>query len=437
MARTQNRLKGTHLSTTRAGKYADGGNLWLQVRPAKRKDAAPFRSWIFIYKSPELGKDRMMGLGRAGPRDVTLSQARTLAAEMRAKLKRGLDPIIEREKAGAEKKANAGSHSFKAVAAALIESRKPSWKNPVHAAQWPRSLERFAYPLIGDLHVAEVTVDHVLQILQPLWKTGAAGRVETAVRLRGRIEMILDAAKARGLRSGDNPARWKGCLDALLPPPRKIRKPKHHPALNYKDLPRFMTDLCTRQGISPKALQFTILTAARTSEVTGARWAEIDLEKKVWTVPPERMKGRREGDPAHRVPLSNATRAILCTLPTEEGNPFVFLGGTAGEGLTNAAMLELTKEMAYPSTTPGKIAVPHGFRSTFKDWCSEETSHPNTVSEMALAHVIKDETEAAYRRGDMLERRRKLMTDWAGFAVSGMRDDRNVVSIGTAKAQPL
>jgi len=433
MARTLHRLKGTHLSTNKPGKFADGGNLWLQVRPAKTEGKPPFRSWIFIYKSPELGKDRMMGLGKAGPKDVTLAQARTLAAKMRAKLERGLDPIIEREKAAAAKKASAGSHSFKAVAKALIEARKPGWKNKVHADQWPRSLERFVYPVIGHLHVAEVTVDHVIQILQPLWKAGTDGRVETAIRLRGRIEMVLDAAKARGLRSGDNPARWKGGLDALLPAPRKMRKPQHHPALNYKDLPKFMADLAEREGISPKALQFTILTAARTTEVIGARWPEIDLKEKVWTVPPERMKARRAGDAPHRVPLSNAACAILRSLPTEEGNPYLFIGGNEGEGLTNAAMLELTKEMAYPSTTEGKIAVPHGFRSTFKDWCSEETSHPNTVSEMALAHIIKNETEAAYRRGDMLERRRVLMEDWASFATGGLADSKVVPIRAKAK----
>lgn len=416
MARTLNRLKGTHLATTRPGKYADGGNLWLQVRPAKSKGKPPFRSWIFIYRSRELGKDRMMGLGRAGPRDITLSQARAFAAEMRKVVAEGRDPIIEREKAEAARKASAGSHSFKGVAQSVIQARRAGWKNKVHADQWPSSLERFAYPVIGDLHVAEVGVDHVLRILEPLWKAGPDGRVETGIRLRGRIEIILDAAKARGLRSGDNPARWKGCLDALLPAPRKVRKPLHHPALAYADLPRFIADLQGRPGISPKALAFAILTAARTAEVIGARWSEIDLAAQVWTIPPERMKARREGDAPHRVPLTDAAVDLVRALPIEEGNPFVFIGGKAGAGLSNMALLELTKEMNYPSATEGKIAVPHGFRSTFKDWCSEETSHPNIISEMALAHVIKDDTEAAYRRGDLLERRRKLMDDWAAFA---------------------
>lgn len=407
MARTLNKLTASKLKSKKPGRYADGGNLYLQITASKTEGAEPFRSWLFLYKSPTTGKYRMMGLGKAGPKDVTLERARDDAKVQRALLRDGKDPLdVQQAEREAKRVASAKPVTFKDVAADYIAAHRESWKNQIHAKQWEQSLRKFAYPKLGPMDVAAITVNHVLDVLRPIWHDDRAngGRIETASRLRGRIEAVLGAAKVRGLRTGENPARWDENLDNLLPSPKKVKKVRHHPALPYDELPPFFKELRQRDGISARALEFLILCASRTSEVIRAKWPEIDLDGKVWTIPAERMKAQRE----HIVPLPDAAVALLKRLPREDGNEFVFIGGKEGEPLSNMALLELMKEMR-----PGY--VPHGFRSTFKDWASEQTAHPNIVSEAALAHVVADKTEAAYRRGDLLQKRRRLMADWARY----------------------
>ena len=281
------------------------------------------------------------------------------------------------------------SISFREFAEEWITAQEPGWRNPKSSAQWRSSLKSYAYPVIGDLSPPAITTGHLMTILSPIWSE----KPETANRVRNRIGQILDAAKARGLRSGDNPADWRGNLKHLLPAQAKVKSVKHHEALPYAELPAFMVELRQRVGISARALEFTILTAARTGEVVGATWSEIDLRAKVWTVPAARMKGGRE----HRVPLSKRALEILKALPREDGNAHIFIGAHARKGLSNMSMLELLRGMREGLTV-------HGFRSSFRDWASEATSHPRDVVEMALSHAVGDKVEAAYRRGDLFER---------------------------------
>lgn len=424
MARTTNRLTATKLTTKTPGRYADGGNLYLQVTLPKskpkskgsttKKERAPFRSWLFIYKSPKTRVYRMMGLGRASDRDVDLSKARKKAAALRALLAEHIDPLDARQ---ADKEAaravSKNPTTFKEFAGDYIADHKTSWKNSTHAKQWEQSLRDYAYPAIGNLDVAAITVNDVMKVLRPIWHT----KTETAARLRGRIENILGAAKVSGKRTGDNPAAWHENLEELLPSPKKIKTVKHHPALAYTDAPQFVKELRERDGISARALEFLILCATRTNEIIGAVWDEIDLDEKLWIIPKHRMKAKRD----HIVPLPDRAVAILKRLPREKGNPHVFIGGKEGLPLSDMAMLELVKEMR-----PG-ITV-HGFRSTFKDWAAEETSHANIVTEMALAHTIGDKTEAAYRRGDLLKKRRRLMDDWARYCERLASDKHGIVT---------
>lgn len=375
------------------GRYGDGGNLWLQVSKWGTK------SWIFRYNLG--GRERHMGLGDFPTLSLAEAREKALAARKLVKID-GIDPIEQRRQAKEAKRIEDASRiTFRAAAERYIAAHESSWRNPIHRAQWPSTLDRFAYAVIGDLPVSSVTTAHVMQILEPIWQT----RTETASRTRGRIEAVLDWATARHYRTGENPARWRGHLDKLLPAKTKVRKVRHQPAMAIDEVPGFIAELRRSEFVSARALEFTILCAARTGEVIGAKWSEIDLAAKVWTIPGERMKSGRE----HRVPLSGRAIELLGTVPRVVGCAFVFPGARAGHGLSNMAMLECLREMR------GRSVSVHGFRSTFRDWAGERTNFPREIAEAALAHVLGDKTEAAYRRGDALEKRRRLMEAWAGF----------------------
>jgi len=362
------------------GLLNDGAGLYL-------KDGS---SWIFRYQRN--GKKRDHGLGPA--RDIGLAEARRLAAEARRLLIDGQDPIDERRAARA---ARAATISFAEAGGDYVKSHSPGWRSQKHLRQWESSLATFVYPVIGEKPVNEIGVVDVLAVLTPIW----ADKAETADRVRNRIELILDSAKALGFRSGENPAAWRGHLDKLLPPRSKVRAVRHFAALPYADMAEFMTALRQQPGPSSRALEFLILTAARSGEVLGATWDEIDLEKKVWTLPAERTKARRE----QRVPLTAAALAILAEMAAIRMSDFVFPGQ---RGPLSPGMLQLTlKRMGRADITP------HGFRSAFRDFAGNETSFPREICEQALGHATGDAVEQAYRRGDALERRRALMNAWA------------------------
>ncbi|WP_375783036.1 tyrosine-type recombinase/integrase [Bradyrhizobium sp. Pha-3] len=382
MARKINRLNARSVATIKEfGRHADGGGLYLSISPNGG------RRWTFLYRWH--GKPTELGFGSA--RDVSLARARELAGGARAQIAEGVNPK------GARKPA--GGSTFGECADRLIEAMRPSWRNEKHGAQWTMTLRDYAAPL-RRLPVGEVTVDNVLEVLKPIWQS----KPETASRLRGRIEKVLDAAKAQGLRSGENPARWRGHLDHLLPKQSKLTR-GHHAAMPYADVPTFMSDLKARDAVAARALEFTVLTAARSGETLGARWEEIDLDRAVWTVPPQRMKGGIE----HRVPLPKRAVAILKALHEVRVGEHVFPGQKAKKPLSGMAMEMMLRRMKIEDATP------HGFRSSFRDWASECTNFSREVCEAALAHVIESKVEAAYRRGDLFEKRRKLMEAWAIF----------------------
>ena len=338
-----------------------------------------------------------MGLG--GFPDVTLADARRRAREEREKADKGIDPIEERKAAASALRAQlANAFTFQQAAMTYIEAQEPGWTNAKHAEQWRNTLAS-TYPTIGALQVRDVALTHVLAVLQPIWKS----KTETASRLRGRIESVLDWATARGFREGTNPARWKGHLNKLLPAPGKITKSGHHRAVPLDEVGGFMLALRAQEGTGSRALEFVVLTAARSGEVRGATWAEIDLDGAMWTVPADRMKMGKE----HRVPLSASVVALLRNLPRISGTNLVFPAPRGGL-LSDMTLVAVMRRMDV-------AAVPHGFRSTFRDWCSERTNYSREVAEMALAHSIGDKVEAAYRRGDLFDKRRRLMSDWAAF----------------------
>lgn len=372
------------------GLWAVGGvpGLYLCV------NAGTARSWILRIVMGS--KRRDMGLG--GFPGVTLSQARDKARTARASVELGIDPIaVKKTVSSALSAQQATDKTFEQAAAAYIDSHGDSWKNAKHRAQWTSTLETYAYPVVGKLLVRDVGKEHVLNILEPIWKT----KTETAKRLRGRIEAVLDWATAREYRAGENPARWKGHLDKLLAAPSKVSKVVHHRALSIDAMSGFMVDLRTHSGSSAKALEFLILTAARSGEVRGATWSEIDMGSAAWVIPGERMKAGRE----HRVPLSAQALGLLRRLPRFEGNDLVFPAPRGGQ-LSDMALTALTRRMKVD-------AVPHGFRSTFKDWCGDRTNYPRDLAEQALAHALESKVEAAYRRGDAMEKRRAMMQEWA------------------------
>lgn len=372
------------------GLHAVGGvaGLHLQVLQSGA------RSWLLRVVIGS--KRREMGLG--GYPDVPLALARDKAREAREKISQGTDPIGERKAAVSALRAARGAEiTFEVAASKFIEAKAAEWKNAKHADQWSNTLAAYAFPIIGKMQVSDVALPHVVSILEPIWTT----KTETATRLRGRIESVLDWAAVRGFRNGENPARWKGHLDKLLPKPGKVAKVEHHPAMHVDEVAGFLADLRNRTGMAPRALEFLVLTATRSGEVRSARWAEIDLEAAVWTIPADRMKAGRE----HRVPLSEPALAMLRDLPRLEGSDLVFWaprGGVLSDMTLTAVMRRMKLE-----------AVPHGFRSTFRDWASERTNYPRDVAEMALAHAIGDKVEAAYRRGDLFEKRRRMMLEWA------------------------
>jgi integrase len=397
VARTINKLSAADVAKkTKPGRYGDGGGLWLQVSQFGTK------SWIFRFML--VGRARQMGLGDVST--FSLKEARERARQARQLVADGIDPIEARkEKMSTLRADDAKRISFKEAADRYIKAHQAGWKNAKHADQWRNTLETYAYPVIGDLPVAKVETAHVMQIMEPIW----TAKTETASRVRGRIEAVLDWAKARHYRSGDNPARWRGHLDKLLPGRSKVKKVEHHPALPYVELPAFMERLRGIASVSARALEFTILTACRTGEVIGAKEGEVDFANKMWIISGERMKAGRE----HRVPLCDRTIEILQTTPREAGSEYLFPGGRAGRPLSNMAMLQLIRG----TDDTGELTV-HGFRSTFRDWAAERTNFPRELAEAALAHVLENKTEAAYQRGDLLEKRRRLMAAWEKYCAS-------------------
>lgn len=399
-----------------SGRYGDGNRsgLYLQVKSPEN------RSWLLRYERD--GRERWMGLGSI--RVFNLAEARERARKARQQLADGIDPLDARAAERARRALEAArSITFEKAAAAYYDQHEKKWRNAKHTRQFLSTLKQYAFAKIGKLPVADIDTGEVLKVLEQKHKDYPDQRLwdaipETASRLRGRIEAVLDWATTRNYRKGDNPARWIGHLDSVLPARGEIQKVEHHPALPYAEIPVFMANLRERNSISARALEFTILTAARTGAVIGATRDEIDFEQKIWSVPPARAETKISGDKPRRIPLSARAIEILKALPQEDGNPHLFIGGKAGRGLSNMAMAELMKDMAFASTTPGRLAVPHGFRSAFKDWVSETTSYPNFVSEAALWHAVADKVEAAYRRGDLFAKRVRLMADWAKFAMT-------------------
>jgi integrase len=374
------------------GRYPDGANLYLQVAtPGKA-------SWLLRYAHD--GRERMLGLGPLA--DFTLAEARDRAKAARQLLRDGIDPLDQKRAQKAQRAlAAARLMTFEQAARAWHSQHEGGWKNPKHGRQVLETLATYVFTRIGALPVGSIDTGLVLKCVEPIW----ADKTETASRVRGRIESVLDWATVRGYRQGDNPARWKGHLAEVLPAKAKIARTTHHAALPYVQIAEFMADLRTRDGVAARALEVAILTAARTGEVIGARWDEIDLEVRTWTVPAGRMKNGRE----HRVPLSDRALEILQEGPREEGNDFIFIGASAGSGLSNTALTRVLRQMQRRDVTV------HGFRSTFMDWAHDKTAFPKVVIDMALAHVVGDKVEAAYRRGDLFAKRKQLMAAWAAY----------------------
>lgn len=360
------------------------------------------RSWVLRVMVG--GRRRDMGLGSYAQSGMTLARAREAALAARASIKRGVDPIEESRAArSALISERASAKTFKQCAIAYIAAHESTWRNAKHRWQWSATLEQLAYPVIGSMLVGDVQKEHVLDVLRPIWHE----RNETASRLRGRIELVLSYAMQAGYRpEGLNPARWKGGLDKLLAAPSKVAKIEHYAALPIGDMGNFMARLRTVEGTGARALELAILTAARSGEVRGATWAEIDLEGGMWVVPGSRMKAGRE----HRVPLSTAAVSLLKSLPRVEGQDKVFPGRSGGV-VSDMTLLAVLRRMKVP-------AVVHGFRSTFRDWVAERTAFPGDLAEMALAHTLTNAVEAAYRRGDMLDKRRRMMEEWAKFCAT-------------------
>jgi integrase len=354
------------------------------------------RSWVL--RATIGTKRRDMGLG--GYPDVPLAGARQAARDARCQIRAGVDPIEQKKVLrSAMSVAQGRGLTFKAAAEAYIAAHEAGWRNAKHRQQWANSLSTFAYPIVGKLLVQDVALSHVLAILEPIWAT----KTQTAKRLRGRVEQILDWATARGHRDGPNPARWRGHLSQMLAAPTRISKVKHHRAVPVSEVGAFMQRLRGVEGLGARALEFLVLAAARSGEVRGAVWAEIDLSEKVWTVPAGRMKAAKE----HRVPLSQAAVKLLRGLPCVAATELVFPAARGGQ-LSDMTLTAVMRRMNVD-------AVPHGFRSTFRDWASEKSSYPRDVAEMALAHSIGNKVEAAYRRGDLFEKRKSMMADWATF----------------------
>ena len=416
-------LTALQIQHARPGMHADGGGLYLRVQDTGNK------GWILRYQLA--GKRREMGLGTLASKSA--KEARAQAAALVLDIKAGRDPIDHRsgQAAAAQQAAVAKqatnvieTATFEAIATEYIEGHAAGWKNAKHAAQWTTTLTTYAFPEIGSKPVHDVSTDDVLQILKPIWTT----KTETASRVRSRLELVLSYAKAKGLRQGENPAQGRGHLDALLPKPAKVKRVRHHPALPWSRISAFMGELRKMEGIGAKALELAILTASRSGEIRGAVWREFDLDAGVWVIPAIRMKAERE----HRIPLSApAVRLLKALRPNEsrsDADGWVFKGERKGSPLSDMTLLTVIRRMNEANDKPdwvdahGVPVVPHGFRSTFRDWAGESTAHAREVVEHALAHRIPDRAEAAYARGSLFEKRRRLMEDWAdscGRQVSG------------------
>lgn len=407
MARGIQRLSALQAERAKkAGYYADGGGLYLQVTVSGAK------SWLFRFMLN--GRAREMGLGPL--HTVSLAEARIKSADCRKQLLEGIDPIEARKAArNAAQLAAAKSITFEQCADAYITAHRAGWKSTKHADQWTNTLKTYAYPTFGSLSVANVDTTLVMKCLEAIWTK----KPETASRLRGRIECVLDWATVRGYRQGENPARWKGHLDKLLPARSKVAKVEHHAALPYAELGSFMKALRAQEGVAATGLEFAILTATRTSETLNATWNEFDLDAGIWTIPPERMKAGKE----HRVPLSARALEILKAMKAIEQSDYVFPGARVKRPLSNMAFLMTLRRMGRHNLTA------HGFRSTFRDWAAEMTAYSHEVAEMALAHTVGDKVEAAYRRGDLFEKRRRIMEDWATYCDRTPEQTAEVVGI--------
>lgn len=408
-----NVLTSLAVKNAKRGRHADGGGLHLLVKESGA------RSWVYRFMLN--GQSRDIGLGTAGPDGISLSEARGARDALRLKVKAGIDPLKERQRDAAEalaaaQAAQVAGITFKVVAETYIGANEGNWRNDKHRQQWKNTLATYAYPVIGELPVADVGTAHVLQILEPIWKAKA----ETASRVRGRIETILDAAKARGYRDGENPARWRGHIAQILPVRSRLTR-GHHKAMPYNAIPAFVDALQNREAVAALALEFAILTAARTGEVIGAKWNEVDLDKAIWTVPASRMKAGKE----HRSPLSPRAVEIL-KLTQGLGNEWLF-PATKGGSMSGMAMSMLLRRMKVDVTV-------HGFRSGFRDWAAECTGYAHEVAEMALAHTIENKVERAYRRGDLFDKRRRLMDDWATYCATIPAAGASVTPIRKAEA---
>lgn len=422
MARATNKLTTASLKTRTPGVYADGGGLYLQITTGK--DGEPKRSWLCRVRLR--GKVRELGLGR--PSEVPLADARERCAECRRLAAAGIDPL-EHEKAEAERKAaeeaerRARAMTFKQAAQAYIAAHEKGWRNPKHRKQWSATLEAYAYPEFGAVSVGSVDRAMVLKVIEPLWAT----KTETASRLRGRIEAILDWATARELRTGENPARWRGALEMVLPARSKVQRKKHHPAMPYAEVGAFMADLRSKSAAGADCLQFLILTGARYNEAAGARWGEIDLLAETWTVPADRMKAGK----AHRVALSSAAMEILrhrAKKGTEPGALVFSSDMRKGSPVSDMTLSAYLRRAELPFTV-------HGFRASFRMWAAEKTAFPREIAEAALAHTNTDRVEAAYQRSDFFEKRRRLMQAWADYlAKPAAQAGANVTDLGARRA---
>ena len=413
MAGTQTRLSAKFVPTAEPNPngrstrlYADGNGLYLQVTPGESRS--------YVYRYMLRGRARSMGLGSV--KNLSLTEARNRVVELRALTSKGIDPL---EQPGRQKAEANGTQvhrlTFGRAAEIYVDDHRPSWSNTKHADQWSSTLRDYAFPVIGNLPVDQIGVAHLERILKPVWHD----KNETARRVRGRIEKVLGWCTVKGYRTGDNPARWQGHLAELFPKRSSLQKRRHHAALPHDDAPAFYAALRAESGLGALLLRLLMVTAVRTTEARAARWCEIDLERKLWVIPPERMKARRE----HRVPLSDEAIAILSAIKQEQqalgqldDDAFVFRGPKKSSCLSNGAALALLKRMGRTDITP------HGMRSTFRDWVAERTDHPRELAEAALAHALANKVEAAYQRGDLLAKRAALMTDWAAFLAGALSE---------------
>jgi integrase len=412
MQRTVKRLTAREVASAKppserkGAVFADGGNLYLQVTRDTIHPDRIYRSWVFRYELD--GHRHDLGLGPVHTLD--LADARQKAKTLRQQLLDGIDPLAAKQQIKRDRLARLAAEqramTFRQCAEACIAAHESGWTNRKHREQWTSSLEQYAYPVLGDMAIDDIATPHIVRVLEPIWKTIP----ETASRVRGRIEKVLGWATVRGFRSGANPAAWRGHLGELFPAKGKVAAVKHLAALPFADVPAFMVELRQRDALVARALEFTVLTGARRGEVTGAGWDEIDLKARTWTIPKTRMKGKRE----HRVPLSDRAVEILSTLPRDGARIFP---------LSDRAMTDLLQDMR-----PGFTM--HGFRSSFRDWAAERTNVPNHVVEQALAHAIGSAVEKAYRRGDLFEKRRRLMGDWAAWCARPVPTGATVTAIG-------